>query len=77
MKISRMVSELWSAHEKQMTDRRKGRRKDGGHDIIRPVFDGRIKRTNETATKVPPWKVDNSTCDDNTTKLDTKQNSSK
>ena len=26
------------------TDRRMDRRTDGGHDIIRPVFDGRIEK---------------------------------
>ena len=33
-----MVSELWSGHEK-LTDGKT----DGGHDIIIPIFDERIK----------------------------------
>ena len=42
MKVSWMVSELWSGHEK-LTDGQIDGRRDRGHDIIRPVFDGRIK----------------------------------
>ena len=46
-----MVSELWSGHEKLTdgwTDGQTDGRTDGGHDIIRPVFDGRNKRTHKT-----------------------------
>ena len=50
MKISWTVSVLWSGHEKLtdiQTDRRMSgqtdRRTDGGHDIIRPVFDRHMK----------------------------------
>ena len=38
-----MVSELWNGHEKFMNGQ-KDVWTDGGHDIIRPVFGGRIKR---------------------------------
>ena len=37
-----MLSELWSGHEK-LTDGQTDGEIAGGHDIIRPVFDGRIK----------------------------------
>ena len=43
MKMPGVVSELRSGHEKLM-DGRIDRRTDGGHDIIRRVFDGRIKK---------------------------------
>ena len=44
MKISSTVSEVWSGHEK-LTDGQADtdRRTDGRQDIVRPVFDGRIK----------------------------------
>ena len=54
MKISYRDSELLSRHEKltdgkgtdRWTDEETDGRTDGGHDIIRPVFEGRIKMTN-------------------------------
>ena len=42
MKISWRLSELWTGQEKLM-DRQTDRRMAGGHDIIRPIFDGHIK----------------------------------
>ena len=50
MKMPGVVSELRSGHEKLM-DGRIDRRTDGGHDIIRRVFDGRIKKEIKKKTK--------------------------
>ena len=47
MKISGTVSELWSGRE-TLT----GGRPDGGHDIIRPVFNGRSMKKSRYVVKI-------------------------